>query len=75
LKYLRILEIIDKLGPCGPSQVREQFSDNPELLSVMRAMHDLVERGLLARVVVNNVKLYKTKSNYKSIRAYLRTDV
>jgi hypothetical protein len=72
---LRILEIVDMLGPCSPSQVKEHFTDNPELLLVMRAMHDLVERGLLGRIVINNVRLYKTKANYKSIRAYLRADV
>jgi hypothetical protein len=72
---IKILEIINKLGPCSPPQVKDLLADNPELLLVMRAMHNLVDRGFLARVVINNVRLYKVKPNYKSLRPYLRVDV
>jgi hypothetical protein len=71
---IRILEIVNKLGPCGPPQVKEELADNPELLLVMRAMHNLVDRGLLSRVVINNTRLYKVKSGYKDLRPYLRVD-
>jgi hypothetical protein len=74
-KDIRILEIINKLGPCSPPQVKDQLADNPELLLVMRAMHNLVDRGFLTRVVINNVRLYKVKPNYKGLRPYLRVDV
>jgi hypothetical protein len=70
-KELAILEAVNGLGPCSAFQVIDVITKS-DLLSVMRTMHTLVDKGLLERVTVNNQKLYKTRSNYKSVRVYFR---
>jgi hypothetical protein len=70
-KELAILEAVNGLGSCSAFQVVDVISKS-DLLSVMRTMHTLVDKGLLERVTVNNQKLYKTRSNYKSVRVYFR---
>lgn len=67
-----LLEIVHRIGPCTTTQVCDNLKENGDLLRVMRSMHNLVDRGLLARVVVNRERLYKVKSNYKNIRSYLK---
>ena len=69
---LSILELINNIGPCSSSEVKERLSNNVELLLVMRALHNLVERGLLERVSINGKSLYRTKSNYKNLKPYLK---
>jgi hypothetical protein len=70
-KELTILEAVNGLGPCSAFQVVDVI-DKSHILSVMRTMHTLVDKGLLERVTVNNRKLYKTRPNYKSVRVYFR---
>lgn len=72
-KEYMILEVIDSIGACTTVQVQEKLGNAPDLLTVMRSMHALVDRGLLERVTVNNQKLYQVKSNYRiSVRTYLK---
>ena len=66
-----LLEIVDHLGPCSAAQAHEFLKDKCEVLQVMRCMHILVDRGLLERTVIGSQRLYRVKSNYKTIRTYL----
>ena len=66
-KEFAILEAIHELGPCCSDQVQEKLED-PDLLDVMRVLHDLVHRNLLERPVVQGNMLYSVKPQYKSQR-------
>ncbi|MEO5600269.1 MAG: hypothetical protein ABIR06_05005 [Cyclobacteriaceae bacterium] len=74
-KDLLILETINKLGPCSSTEVKENLFKNEELLFVMRAMHTLVERGLLDRISIKGKMLYRTKRNYNIVKPYLKADL
>ena len=67
-----ILQVLHNIGPCSPGQVKDMLPVDQELLTVMCAMHDLVDRGFLERVEVNRMRLYKTRPNFRNIRDYLR---
>lgn len=68
-----ILETINRLGPCSPFQVNDVVDTIPDLLTVMRIMHMLLDRGLLDRIVVDGQKLYKVKANYKNVKVHQKT--
>jgi hypothetical protein len=70
-KELTILEAVNGLGPCSAFRVADVINKS-DILSVMRTMHTLVDKGLLERITINNRKLYKTRSNYKRVRVYFR---
>lgn len=68
-----ILELVNDIGPCTTAQVQDKLTDAPDLLTVMRRMHTLVDRGLLERITINKEKLYQVRSNYRtSVRTYLK---
>jgi hypothetical protein len=71
-KEMSILETVYELGPCTSAQVKESLKGNHELLLVMRTLHNLVEKRLLERVVIDGQRLYRTRSNFKNIRTYLK---
>lgn len=71
-KEMSVLETVHKLGPCTSAQVKEELQGNHELLLVMRTLHGLLAKGLLERVVVDGERYYKTKSNFKTFRQYLK---
>lgn len=62
------MEAIHELGPCCSDQVQEKLED-PDLLEVMRLLHDLVHRNLLERPVVQGNLLYSVKPQYKVQRS------
>jgi len=66
-KEFAILEAIYELGPCCSDQVQEKLQ-NPDLLEVMRLLHDLVQRNLLERPMVQGNLLYGVKPNYRTLR-------
>lgn len=68
---LRLLEAIRQLGPCSSEKVHESLDPKVELLFVMRTLHNLVEKGFLQRIVINNKQLYRTARNYSYIRSYI----
>lgn len=67
-KEFAIMEAIHELGPCCSDQVQEKLED-PDLLEVMRLLHDLVHRNLLERPVVQGNLLYSVKPQYKVQRS------
>jgi hypothetical protein len=71
-KEMSVLETVHKIGPCTSSQVKEALQGNQELLLVMRILHGLLAKGLLERIVVDGERFYKTKSNFKNFRQYLK---
>ena len=67
-KEFAIMEAIHELGPCCSDQVQEKLED-PDLLEVMRLLHDLVQRNLLERPMVLGSLLYNVKPQYKAQRS------
>jgi len=67
-KEFAILEAIHELGPCCSDQVQERVND-PDLLDVMRMLHDLVHRNLLERPMIQGNLLYSVKPQYKTQRS------
>jgi hypothetical protein len=59
-----ILEIVNTRSHCSSSDVNDALPGNQELLLVMRAMHSMVERGLLERVVIDEKRVYRLRPNY-----------
>lgn len=70
-KELRLLEAISQIGPCSSEKVHESLDPKVELLFVMRSLHNLVEKGFLQRIVINNKQLYRTARNYTYIKSYI----
>lgn len=72
-KDFAILETVYASGPCTAEKVHRLLDEKSDLLQIMRRMHILVDRGLLERIVLDKQRLYKVKSNYKTIiRTYLK---
>jgi hypothetical protein len=67
-KEFAIMEAIHELGPCCSDQVQEKLED-PDLLEVMRMLHDLSHRNLLDRPMVQGNLLYSVKPQYKAQRS------
>lgn len=70
-KELELLEIINNLGPCSSEKVHETLNSKTEFLIVMRALHALVEKGFLQRLIINKKQLYRTSRQYNFIRGFL----
>ena len=68
---LELLGIINSLGPCTSEKVHEALNTKPQYLFVMRSLHQLVEKGLLQRVIINQKQLYKTSRTYSYIKNFL----
>jgi predicted transcriptional regulator len=66
-KEFALLETIHKLGPCNSEQVQDDLKD-PDLINVMRTLHDLTARGLLVRPEIDEQLLYAVKANYAELR-------
>ena len=72
---LELLEVVKNTGPCTSQQVHASYQGRYDLLTVMRSMHHLVEKGFLQRVIINKTQLYKTSRNYRYIESYRRNSV
>ncbi len=72
-KELELLEAISHLGPCSSEKLHETLDSKVELLFVMRSLHNLVEKGFLQRIVINNKQLYRTTRNYSYIKSYINS--
>jgi hypothetical protein len=59
-----ILDIVKIYGHCSSSDVKAALPGNQELLLVMRAMHGMVEKGLLKRIIVNERNVYRLNTYY-----------
>lgn len=70
-KELELLEIINNLGPCSSEKVHETLNSKSDFLMVMRALHTLVEKGFLQRLIINKKQLYRTSRQYNYIRGFL----
>ena len=70
-KELELLKVINNLGPCSSDMVYESMEQKIEFLLVMRALHRLVEKGFLQRIIINQKQLYKTSRNYSYVRSFL----
>ena len=66
-----LLEIVHRIGPCTSEQVHQNLKENLDLLEVMRILHDLMDRGLLEGMMVGKQRLYRSRTNYSSIRRRL----
>lgn len=64
--------MIDSIGPCSSEKVHENLSPKAEFLIVMRALHTLVEKGFLQRLIINKKQLYRTSRQYSYIRGFLQ---
>lgn len=70
-KELELLELINNLGPCSSEKVHETLNSKTDYLIVMRALHALVEKGFLQRLIINKKQLYRTSRQYNYIRGFL----
>ena len=68
---LKLLEVINVLGPCSSQKVHESTEQRFEYLFVIRCLHRLVEKGFLQRIIINKTQLYKTSRNYSYIKSFL----
>jgi hypothetical protein len=66
-KEFALLEIIYKTGPCSLEVVQEILQD-PNLIGIMRLLHDLTARGFLIRPEIDEQLLYSVKPNYAEVR-------
>ena len=70
-KELELLAVINNLGACSSEKVHEHMDAKADYLSVMRALHGLVEKGFLQRIIINKKQLYRTSRQYSYIKSFL----
>lgn len=68
---LALLERVNTLGPCSSEKIHESMDPRPEYLLVMRALHGLVAKGFLQRVIINQKQFYKTSKHYSLLKSFL----
>lgn len=66
-KEFSLLETVHKLGPCSSERIQDTLRD-PDLLGVMRSLHDLTSRRFLVRPEVDEQLLYDVRANYSQFR-------
>jgi hypothetical protein len=69
-KEFSLLETVHRLGPCSSERIQDTLRD-PDLLGVMRSLHDLTSRGFLVRPEIDEQLLYQVKPNYHQLRQRL----
>jgi Fe2+ or Zn2+ uptake regulation protein len=69
---LSVLNVVYRLGPCSSEAVKDNLEEKVNLLAVMRALHQLLEMGVINRVTVNHRSFYEAKSSLKSHPALFR---
>ena len=69
-----VLEAVHNNGPCSSIHVAHLLGDDADHLMVMRSLHQLVDKGLMRRITINNSSFYETAPNFGNIRSYLRVE-
>jgi hypothetical protein len=69
-----VLETVYNYGPCSAVHVTHLLGEDADLLLVLRTLNEMMDRGFLKRITINNSNFYETVPNYNEIRNSLSVD-